>query len=132
MLNLHQLFVLSAYMFGAVLQLQPATEPEKISLFTVFQDRLAVFYENGFIQSAQRHKEVPRLTEEQLRAIEVFDGLASSDALRMDYVLQPGDIQLLHNHQIVHTRSEYLDFEVCSDSNARLLYLGLNLAQGSS
>lgn len=71
-----------------------------------------MFYENGFIQSAQRHPEVPRLTEDQLEAIEVFDGLASSDALRMDYVLQPGDIQLLHNHQIIHTRSEYVDFEV--------------------
>lgn len=79
---------------------------------TCMQGRLAVFYENGFIQSAQRHPEVPRLTDEQLEAIEVFDGLASSDALRMDYVLQPGDVQLLHNHQIIHTRSEYLDFEV--------------------
>ena len=60
---------------------------------------------------------MPKLTSEQLRAIEVFDGLASSDELRMDYVLQPGDIQLLHNHQIVHTRSEYLDFEVRSSVN---------------
>ena len=78
------------------------------------QGRLLVFYENGFIQSAQRHSEVPQLTDEHLRAVDVFDRLASSDDLRMDYVLQPGDIQLLHNHQIVHTRSEYLDFEVLS------------------
>lgn len=51
-------------------------------------------YENGFLQSTQRHSGVPRLTEQQLKAVEVFDGLASSDSLRMDYVLQPGDIQV--------------------------------------
>ena len=26
-------------------------------------------------------------------------------------VLEPGDIQFLHNHQIVHARTEYEDFE---------------------
>lgn len=30
---------------------------------------------------------------------------AQSDALRLDFVLQPGDIQLLHNHQMLHTRA---------------------------
>ena len=43
---------------------------------------------------------------------QVFDGLASSDELRMDYVLQPGDMKFLHNHLIVHTQAEYREFEV--------------------
>ncbi len=30
-----------------------------------------------------------------------------SDALRLDFVLQPGDIQLLHNHQQLHTRAVF-------------------------
>ena len=52
------------------------------------------------------------MSEQQKEAVAVFDQIASSDELRLDWVLQPGDIQLLHNHQIVHTRSEYEDFEV--------------------
>lgn len=52
------------------------------------------------------------MTQQQKEAVAVFDEIASSDELRLDWVLQPGDIQLLHNHQIVHTRSEYEDFEV--------------------
>lgn len=38
----------------------------------LLQGRLIVFYENGFIQSAQRHSDVPRLTDQQLKAIEVY------------------------------------------------------------
>ncbi len=52
------------------------------------------------------------MSPQQLEAIALFDDIASSDELRLDWVLEPGDIQLLHNHQIVHTRSEYVDFEV--------------------
>ncbi|KAK9857232.1 hypothetical protein WJX84_004664 [Apatococcus fuscideae] len=79
--------------------------------FNYHEGKLAIFYENGFYQSAERHEQVPKLTQQQHEAISVFDEIASSDKLRLDYVLQPGDIQLLHNHQIVHTRSEYEDFE---------------------
>lgn len=35
-----------------------------------------------------------------------------SDALRLDYVLQPGDVQLLHNHQQLHTRTKFEDYPV--------------------
>ena len=66
------------------------------------------------VQSAERHEEVPKMSEQQKEAVAHFDQIASSNELRLDWVLQPGDIQLLHNHQIVHTRSEYEDFEVGS------------------
>ena len=51
------------------------------------------------LQAAERREEVPKK-----EAVAVFDEIASSDELRLNWVLQPGDIQLLHNHQIVHTR----------------------------
>lgn len=42
----------------------------------------------------------------------LFNEIASSDALRMDAMLQPGDIQLLNNHTQLHTRAEFEDFPV--------------------
>ena len=42
----------------------------------------------------------------------LFNEIASSDALRMDSTLQPGDIQLLNNHTQLHTRAEFEDFPV--------------------
>lgn len=41
----------------------------------------------------------------------MLDPAAQSDALRLDFILQPGDIQLLHNHQMLHTRAALL----CAD-----------------
>ena len=78
------------------------------------QGRLIVYYENNFFRSAARHADVPEMTPQQAAAIEAFDALADSDELRMDYVLQAGDIQLLHNHSIVHARTEYTDFDAVS------------------
>ena len=42
----------------------------------------------------------------------LFNEIASSDALRMDSMLQPGDVQLLNNHTQLHTRAEFGDFPV--------------------
>ena len=49
---------------------------------------------------------------DSFQAIEAFDTLAGSEALRLDYWLEAGDIQILNNHQIVHTRTHYEDWEV--------------------
>jgi len=34
---------------------------------------------------------------------------ANSDELRLDMELEPGDVQFLHNHQILHARSAFSD-----------------------
>ena len=55
---------------------------------------------------------VPRLTEKQKEALRLFNAIALSDKLRIDFLLQPGDIQLLSNHTQLHTRSAFEDYEV--------------------
>ena len=76
------------------------------------QGHLCCFYADNYYQLCQRHAEVPRLTATQLAAFAEFNRLAALDELRMDMKLQPGDIQLLHNHSIVHCRSGFVDHEV--------------------
>ena len=55
---------------------------------------------------------MPRMTEKQYEALRLYNALALSDKLRLDLMLQPGDIQLLSNHTQVHTRSAYVDHPV--------------------
>ena len=55
-------------------------------------------YSDNYFFLSQRHPEVPRLTQQQLEAIKLFNQLAASDELRMEASLQPGDIQLVNNH----------------------------------
>ena len=42
----------------------------------------------------------------------VYHARARCDEFRLDYYLQPGDIQLLNNHTCLHTRGAFTDFPV--------------------
>jgi hypothetical protein len=58
--------------------------------------KLSCIYVRQYIESAQRHfPEARRLSPEQYTAMD----------LMMDF--RPGDIQLLHNHQILHSRGDF-------------------------
>lgn len=59
---------------------------------------LSVNYSENYFRLSQRHPEVPRFTPAHHEAMEMFTALASSDELRLDGVLEPGDVQLLSNH----------------------------------
>jgi len=56
--------------------------------------------------------------------MELFNSLAKSDELRMDYMLQPGEIQLLSNHTQLHTRAAFEDWDDI-DQRRHLLRLWL-------
>ena len=68
-----------------------------------------MIYARDFIEASQRHADAPRLTPLQLEALDAVDALAGSDDLRLDMELAAGDMQFLHNHQILHARTEYED-----------------------
>lgn len=75
------------------------------------QGYLSVNYSDNYYLLSQRHAAVPRLTSLHYEAMSLFTKLASSEELRMDYLLQPGEIQLLNNHTQLHSRSEFVDFD---------------------
>ena len=56
--------------------------------------------------------QVPRLTAKQEEALQYLNALARSDDLRMDMNLEPGDIQLLYNHTMLHMRGAFDDHDV--------------------
>lgn len=49
------------------------------------------------------------MTAQQFEAMEYIEALAQSDEFRFDMVFQPGDVQLLNNHVIFHSRRRYED-----------------------
>jgi Taurine catabolism dioxygenase TauD, TfdA family len=80
-------------------------------IFHWYADNLTVMYGNRYyIESAQRFPEVPRLTAKQIEALDLFDMLANDPANYLDIEFQPGDIQLLNNHVILHDRTDYEDW----------------------
>jgi hypothetical protein len=71
---------------------------------------VSVLYSRLHIGSAQRFPEARRLSPEDYEALDMFGELASDPELRLDMNFMPGDVQILHNHTILHARTAYEDW----------------------
>jgi hypothetical protein len=71
---------------------------------------LTIHYARRYINSAQRFVEVPRLTPKRIAALDRFDELANNPDLKLDMEFVPCDIQLVHNHTLLHDRLEFEDW----------------------
>jgi Taurine catabolism dioxygenase TauD, TfdA family len=82
----------------------------RLPVFNEYEGCLSVIYARRYIESAQRFPDVPRLSEAQREALDLFDSLAEDARLRLDMAFEPGDIQLVCNHVILHDRTAYEDW----------------------
>jgi hypothetical protein len=79
-------------------------------VFNECEGRVSVLYSRLHIGSSQRFPEASRLSPEDFEALDMFGELADDPELRLDMDFAPGDIQILHNHTILHARSAYEDW----------------------
>ena len=81
-----------------------------IPVFSWHQGLLSAIYQRQYIESARRFADVPPLTPLQIEALDLFDSLANDPSLNLLMELQPGDIQIVHNHTILHDRTAFEDW----------------------
>jgi hypothetical protein len=79
--------------------------------FSIVNGRPRVFYIGWYIRDAQRHPRVPRLTGQQLEAMELLETIANDPEFFCEMDFQPGDIQFIANATILHSREAYEDHE---------------------
>lgn len=79
-------------------------------IFSVEQGRFSSRYIRGHIRSAQRYEDVPRLTEQQIEAMDLIDRLANDPRFHLSMSFEPGDFQFLNNHVTYHSRTEFEDY----------------------
>ena len=79
-------------------------------VFALHKGHFYARFGQKYVESAQRFPQVPRLTPAQIEGMDLFSTLALSDEFRLDMTFQRGDIQLLNNHLIVHSRTDYEDW----------------------
>lgn len=127
----HSALVSTGAVWNAVLQqrpdlagalLQPAATdrrgevpPGQQPFFTIpvlnwFDGRLSGFYHRSYVDSAQRFADAPKLTAQQKEALDLFDQLCNSPDMHFLMTLQRGDIQLVHNHALLHDRTAFTDW----------------------
>jgi len=81
-----------------------------IPIFNYHDGLVSAIYQRQYIESARRFPEVAPLTDIQIEALDLFDALANDPKLNLMMELQPGDIQLVHNHTILHDRTAFEDY----------------------
>ncbi|HEY6966658.1 MAG TPA: TauD/TfdA family dioxygenase [Burkholderiales bacterium] len=92
--------------------------------------RLSCIYVRQYIESAQKlFPQARRLTRDQVEAMDLMDDLLNDPQIHLSMAFRPGDMQFLHNHQILHSRN---DFENWPEPERHRHLLRLWLAPGAA
>lgn len=81
-----------------------------IPVFSWYEGHLSALYARRYIDSARRFPEIPELTEQQRAALDLFDDLANDPAINLQMTFEPGDMQWVHNHTMLHDRTSFEDW----------------------
>ena len=102
----------------------------EIPIFNWYQGHLSCVYLRHYIEEAQRHfPSAPRLTREQVEVMDEIDAILQEPGFALQMAFEQGDIQFLHNHQILHSRN---DFENWPDPKLQRHLLRLWIAPPSA
>jgi alpha-ketoglutarate-dependent taurine dioxygenase len=82
----------------------------RIPVFNYHDGLVSAIYQRQYIESARRFPGVPPLTAQQIEALDLLDQLANDPKLNLTMEFEPGDIQLVHNHTILHDRTAFEDY----------------------
>ena len=99
--------------FDARGQEAPGQKPYQVlPIFTEHEGWISVLYKRGYIESAMRFPidEVPRLTRQQMRALDALDAVCGEPDVHLEMSFEPGDIQLVNNFGVMHARTTYVDW----------------------
>lgn len=88
--------------------------------------RLRTFYISDYFRSYTDHLDAPPLSVEDRALLDLYDEIAATEGMYLDMNFEPGDIQLLSNHSILHARTAYEEYPE-PERRRHLLRLWLSL-----
>ena len=92
--------------FAHLCEPQPSLSP----IFSHHQGKLSCRYLRQYIELGAEIRGLP-LSRVEIEALDVFDAVMQDPALRLDMMLEPGDLQLANNYAVLHSRTEFTDHE---------------------
>ncbi|WP_275040645.1 TauD/TfdA family dioxygenase [Nocardiopsis xinjiangensis] len=90
-----------------------------LPVFSCTEGDFAARYVRRFIEDSQRHSDAPRLTRSQRRAMDLLDEILHRPGVALPMDLRPGDLQLINNFRLLHSRSAFKD--TVGEGEGRLL-----------
>ena len=81
----------------------------EIPVLSWYDERLTVIYQRTYIESAARLPAAPSLRPEQVEALDVWDEICNDPDVHLTMDLEPGDMQFVYNHSLLHDRTAFVD-----------------------
>ena len=91
-----------------------------LPLFEEENGNLFCNWNRNRVQSAQNIEGVPELSKLQKETMDFLDEILTRPELMYTMYLEPGDMQIINNYRMFHSRTGYLDYE--NDLKKRCLY----------
>jgi hypothetical protein len=92
--------------------------------------RLRTFYHTDYFRSAVDFDGEPMLSAKDREVLDLYNEIADSLDMYIDMALEPGDVQLLSNHTVLHARTDYEDHPE-PERKRHLLRLWISLPTGA-
>ena len=89
------------------------------------EGKLNFRYLRQYIELGHEVREAP-LSAVEVEALDILDSIVQRPELRIDMMLEPGDIQPANNHLVLHSRTSFEDFEEV-EKRRKLLRLWLKM-----
>ncbi len=82
--------------------------PSLTPLFSYHEGKLAFRYLRQYIELGHDVMERP-LSAVEIEALDLFDAITHRDDMRLDMLLEPGDLQWVNNYTVLHSRTAFVD-----------------------
>ena len=111
-------------------QLSNGEKFQKVPIFVQHDNGLiSGLHKRKYIETAQRFSGVPKLTSEQINALNMVDRLCADSKFCFKIRMLQGDIQIAHNATTFHSRERYVDYH--NKNKKRLMFrLWISMSKG--
>ncbi len=94
-------------------------------VFSFYDNKLSCRYLRQYIELGHEQCDEP-LTAVEREALDLFDRISQAEHMRLDMMLQPGDMQFANNYAVLHSRSAFEDADGL-EARRKLLRLWLKM-----
>ena len=99
--------------------------PSLSPIFSVNEGKLSCRYLRQYLELGHEVMGQP-LSRVEIEALDLFDEMIGKAELRLDMMLEPGDLQFANNYAVLHSRNAFDDFEE-PEKRRKLLRLWLKM-----
>jgi len=94
-------------------------------IFSFHNGKLSCRYLRQYIELGHDIMQLP-LSSVEIEALDIFDSIIHDKDLRLDMMLEPGDLQFANNYAVLHSRTEFEDFDSI-EQHRKMLRLWLKM-----